>query len=166
MRRSLLVLCILLVLPLTWYGCGGDSGSGVPPSDPGGDVDTDGDGHLDADDNCPDISNPGQEDADQDSHGVIGLDGPVDHRVARAHFQRQDDPLAALDLQQVVLIFQLSRLKYEVKNTAKKPQLNAYACIYGSGKESAKLQFLHLELIPEFCTKISPTNSTRLIYHN
>ena len=41
----------------------------------------------------------------------------------------------------------LSRLKYEVKNTAKKPQLNAYACIYGAGEESVKLQFRHLELI-------------------
>ena len=41
----------------------------------------------------------------------------------------------------------LSRLKYEVKNTAKNPQLNAYACIYGAGEESAKLQFRHLELI-------------------
>ena len=78
MRRSLLVLCILLVLPLTWYGCGGDSGSGVPPSDPGGDVDTDGDGHLDADDNCPDISNPGQEDADQDGTGDVCDPGDAD----------------------------------------------------------------------------------------
>jgi hypothetical protein len=41
----------------------------------------------------------------------------------------------------------LSRLKYEVKNTTKKPQLNIYACIYGAGEESAKLQFRHLELI-------------------
>ena len=41
----------------------------------------------------------------------------------------------------------LSRLRYEVKNTTKKPQLNAYACIYGAGEESAKLQFRHLELI-------------------
>ncbi|MGB5748983.1 MAG: hypothetical protein WBM69_18530 [Desulfobacterales bacterium] len=41
----------------------------------------------------------------------------------------------------------LSRLKYGVKNTTKKPQLNAYACIYGAGEESAKLQFRHLELI-------------------
>ena len=41
----------------------------------------------------------------------------------------------------------LSRLKYEVKNTTEKPHLNAYACIYGAGEESAKLQFRHLELI-------------------
>ncbi len=41
----------------------------------------------------------------------------------------------------------LSRLRYEVKITTKKPQLNAYACIYGAGEESAKLQFRHLELI-------------------
>jgi hypothetical protein len=41
----------------------------------------------------------------------------------------------------------LSRLKYEVKNSAKNPQLNAYACIYGAGEKSAKLQFLHRELI-------------------
>jgi hypothetical protein len=41
----------------------------------------------------------------------------------------------------------LSRLKYEVKNTTKTQQFNAYACIYGAGEESAKLQFRHLELI-------------------
>ena len=41
----------------------------------------------------------------------------------------------------------LSQLRYGVKNKTKKPQLNAYACIYGAGEESAKLQFRHLELI-------------------
>ena len=41
----------------------------------------------------------------------------------------------------------LSRLRYGVKNKTKKPQLNAYACIYGAGEEDAKLQFRHLELI-------------------
>ena len=41
----------------------------------------------------------------------------------------------------------LSRLRYGVNNRTKKPQLNAYACIYGAGEDSAKLQFRHLELI-------------------
>jgi ribosomal protein L25 (general stress protein Ctc) len=41
----------------------------------------------------------------------------------------------------------LSRLRYGAKNKMKMPQLNAYACIYGAGEESAKLQFRHLELI-------------------
>jgi len=41
----------------------------------------------------------------------------------------------------------LSRLRYGVKNTTKKPQLSAYACIYGTCEEGAKLQFRHLELI-------------------
>jgi hypothetical protein len=33
-------------------------------------------------------------------------------------------------------------------------------------KESVQLFSYDLNVIPEFCTKISPTNSTRLIYHN
>jgi hypothetical protein len=41
----------------------------------------------------------------------------------------------------------LSRLRYEVKIATKTQQFNAYACIYGAGEESAKLQFRHLELI-------------------
>ncbi len=41
----------------------------------------------------------------------------------------------------------LSRLIYGGKNTTKKPRLNAYACIYGAGEKSAKLQFRHIELI-------------------
>jgi len=41
----------------------------------------------------------------------------------------------------------ISRLRYEAKITTKTQQLNAYACIYGAGEESAKLQFRHLELI-------------------
>ena len=41
----------------------------------------------------------------------------------------------------------LSRLRYGLKNTTKRPQLNAYACIYGAGEESAKLQFRHLQLV-------------------
>jgi hypothetical protein len=40
-----------------------------------------------------------------------------------------------------------SRLKYGKKNTSPKPHLNAYACLYGAGEESDKLQFRHLGLI-------------------
>ena len=40
-----------------------------------------------------------------------------------------------------------SSLKYGKKSAISKRQLNAYACLYGAGEESNKLQFRHLELI-------------------
>ena len=44
----------------------------------------------------------------------------------------------------------LSRLRYGKKSTTKTPWLKAYACIYGAGEDSVKLQFRHLELIKPF----------------
>jgi len=44
----------------------------------------------------------------------------------------------------------LSRLRYGGKKATKTPWLKAYACIYGAGEDSAKLQFRHLELIKPF----------------
>ena len=52
----------------------------------------------------------------------------------------------------------LSRLRYGAKNKTKKPQLNAYACIYGAGEGSAKLQFRHLELINPLIKKTEYEN--------
>ena len=41
----------------------------------------------------------------------------------------------------------LSRLRYESKKISKHSQLNAYACIYGTGEKMTELQFRHLDLI-------------------
>jgi hypothetical protein len=44
----------------------------------------------------------------------------------------------------------LSRLRYGGEKATKTPWLKAYACLYGAGEDSAKLQFRHLELIKPF----------------
>ncbi len=42
---------------------------------------------------------------------------------------------------------ELSRLSGQSKILTKPQQINAYACIYGTGEEESKLQFRHLDLI-------------------
>jgi hypothetical protein len=57
---------------------------------PGGGGDTDGDGVCDADDTCPSLSNPGQEDLDQDGVGDIcdEADGVVEVIIAKLKFDK------------------------------------------------------------------------------
>ena len=59
------MLCVLLAL---LQACGGSSSSSSGGSTPEA-IDTDSDGILDADDNCPAVANPNQQDADDDGAG-------------------------------------------------------------------------------------------------
>ncbi len=58
------------------YECVLSGGSCVQPG--GGDTDTDEDGVLDDDDNCPDVANPGQENGDGDADGDVCDACPAD----------------------------------------------------------------------------------------
>ena len=69
MKKS--ALSVLLMAMILLLACGEESSEVIPESlpEPTGVVDGDGDGVADGEDNCVEVSNPGQEDADADEIG-------------------------------------------------------------------------------------------------
>lgn len=79
-KRSLLSMMILATLT----ACGGGGGGTPPPTD------TDGDGVIDSNDNCPNIANPNQTDTDNDGIGDACDSTPNGNASTIAFFQAND----------------------------------------------------------------------------